>query len=204
VQLTIIALTLAVTAASATVGCGPSTPTAGFWYNDVPFALPAPAADRLGGGLREGELESIKTLSRAELDRAFAGMHIHISGDHRAFWRVAVDRSLRARGPLPNAGESVSFGWLGGAGAVSFELVALRAVQYAPAGASREAIIEAIGRGIGRVAVHELAHQILSAGAMHDNTDANSYEYPSPDRAAQYYGQLHWTTARSFLEQKLR
>jgi len=39
---------------------------------------------------------------------------------------------------------------------------------------------------------------------MHNRTDENSYEYPSPDRASQYYGELHWTTARPILEQKLR
>ena len=178
--------------------------TAGFWYDDEPFALPAPAAEKLGGLLTEDELASIKQISRAELERAFAGLKIHVADDRAAFWRVEVARSLRPRGPLPNAGESLSFGWLGGSGAVSFELVALKAIQYAPAGASRATIIDGIGRGIGRVAAHELAHQILGVGSMHNQTDENSYEYPSPDRASQYYGELHWTTARPILEQKLR
>jgi len=158
----------------------------------------------LGGRLTEGELESIKAISRAELERAFAGLNIRITGDARAFWRVEVDHWLRGRGPLPNSGESLSFGWLGGSGAVSFDLIALKAVQYAPPGTSRQAIVEGIGRGIGRVAAHEFAHQILNAGLVHNTGDENSYEYPSPDRAAQYYGELHWTTARVFLEQKLR
>ena len=96
-------------------------------------------------------------------------------------------RSLRGRGPLPNAGESMPLGLLGGSGAVSFDLVALKAIQYAPAGASRQTIVEGIGRGIGRVAAHEFAHQILNTGAVHNRDDENSYEYPSPDRAAQYY-----------------
>lgn len=60
------------------------------------------------------------------------------------------------------------------------------------------------GRGIGRVAAHEFGHQILGTGLVHNTDDENSYEYPSPDRAAQYYGELHWTTARPLLEQKLR
>jgi len=192
------------TSALATLGCVASTPTAGFWYDDTFFALPAAAAEKLGGVLTGGEFESIKTISRAELERAFAGMRIRITDQHDAFWRVEVDHSLRGRGPLPNSGQSLSFGWLGGSGAVSFDLVALKAVQYAPAGASRQAIIDGIGRGIGRVAAHELAHQILNAGAAHNKDDENSYEYPSPDRAAQYYGDLHWTTARPFMEQKLR
>jgi len=63
---------------------------------------------------------------------------------------------------------------------------------------------KAIGRGIGHVAVHEFAHQILNTSAVHNKEDEHSYEYPSPDRSSQYYGDLHWTTARPFLEQKLR
>ena len=184
--------------------CHKATPTAGFWYEDIAFALPAPAAEKLGGLLTDGELNTIKTLSRAEVERAFAGLRIRISDDHAAFWRVAVMRSLRGRGPLPNAGESMPLGFLGGSGGVSFDLVALKAVQYAPDGASRQTIIEGIGRGIGRVAAHEFGHQILSTGLVHNNDDENSYEYPSPDRAAQYYGDLHWTSARPLLEQKLR
>jgi hypothetical protein len=113
-------------------------------------------------------------------------------------------RSLRDRGPLPNAGESMALGFLGGSGGVSFDLVALKAIQYAPQGASRRTIIEGIGRGIGRVAAHEFGHQILSVGLVHNSGDENSYEYPSPDRAAQYYGDLHWTSARPLLEQKLQ
>jgi hypothetical protein len=185
-------------------GCHQAVPTAGFWYDDSPFALPAQAAEKLGGLLTDGELATIKTISRAEVERAFAGFRIHISDDHAAFWRVAVMRSLRGRGPLPNAGESMPLGFLGGSGGVSFDLVALKAIQYAPEGASRETIIGGIGRGIGRVAAHEFGHQILGTGLAHNSGDENSYEYPSPDRAAQYYGDLHWTNARPLLEQKLR
>ena len=60
-----------------------------------------------------------------------------------------------------------------------------------------------IGRGIGSVAAHEFAHQILGGVAVHDDTDENSYEYPSPDRASQYYGELHWTIAQPLLHQKI-
>lgn len=185
-------------------GCGHRTPGAGFWYQDQTFALPAHAATRLGGPLTNLELATIESISRAEVERAFAGLNIRVGDDHSAFWRVGVVRSLPVRGPLPNAGESRPLGWMGGAGAVSFELVALKAIHYAPDGASRQTIVEAIGRGIGHVAVHEFAHEILNTGSAHNVKDENSYEYPSPDRAAQYYGTLHWTTARPFLEQKLR
>ena len=187
------------------VACGHPTATAGFWYDDnESFALPARAAEKLGGLLTDAELESIKQTSRTELKRAFAGMRISITDHHDAFWRVEVARSLRSRGPLPNAGESLSFGWLGGAGAVSFDLVALKALHYAPAGASRQEILDGIARGIGRVAAHELAHQILNDGAAHNPGDDHAYEFPSPDRAAQYYGELRWTTARPLLELRLR
>jgi len=64
-------------------------------------------------------------------------------------------------------------------------------------------MIEGIGRGVGRVAAHEFAHEILGAVPLHNNLDESSYEYPSPNRAAQYYGELHWTTAGPLLRQKL-
>jgi hypothetical protein len=95
-------------------------------------------------------------------------------------------------------------GFLGGSGGVSFELIALKAIQYAPPGATRQIIVDGIGRGIGRVAAHEFAHQMINAGETHNPQDENSYEFPSPDRAAQYYGELRWTTARPLLEQRLR
>ena len=200
-----VALRIAVVASLvAAIACGRSIPSAGFWYEDIAFALPAQAAEQLGGLLTDGELDSIKTISRAEVAHAFTGFNIHVVDDHAAFWRVGVERSLRRRGPLPNAGESMALGFMGGVGGVSFDAETLKAVQYAPPRASRQQIIEGIGRGISRVAVHEFAHQILNAADLHNAADENSYEYPSPDRAAQYYGQLHWTTARPLLEQRLR
>ena len=98
----------------------------------------------------------------------------------------------------------MALGALGGRGAVGFDLVAFKAINYAPADAPRHRIIEGIGRGIGRVAVHEFVHQILGVAAAHNNSDVNSYEYGSPDRASQYYGDLHWTTALPLLNKKFR
>ena len=102
-------------------GCGPTTATAGFWYDDSVIALPAHVAEKLGGLLTEAELESIKQLSRTEVERAFTGLNIRIVDDASAFWRVVVVRSLPAKGPLPNAGESMPLGFMGGSGAVSFD-----------------------------------------------------------------------------------
>ena len=63
----------------------------------------------------------------------------------------------------------------GGDGAVNFSLLAAYAESYAPADANREAIVFAVGRGVGRAAVHEFGHQLLGS-AQFDGTDAQSYE----------------------------
>ena len=44
---------------------------------------------------------------------------------------------------------------------------------------------------------------MINAGEAHNQADENSYEYPSPDRASQYYGELHWSTARPLLDKRL-
>ena len=56
--------------------------------------------------------------------------------------------------PFTNAGESHVFGPLESWGSVGFLILAHNAIQYAPPGASRQTIVEGIGRGIGRAAVH--------------------------------------------------
>ena len=181
-----------------------STPTAGFWYESGSFVLPADTTSGFAGPLKDEEMESIRQLSRTEIERAFSGLRITVTTNQNAFWRVEVLRSLpvREHQPLPHAGESLALGFLGGTGAVGFDIVALKAIQYAPTGASRQRMVEGIGRGIGRVAVHEFIHQILGVAAAHNDTDENSYEYGSPDRSSQYYGELHWTTARPLLHRK--
>jgi hypothetical protein len=60
-----------------------------------------------------------------------------------------------------------------------------------------------MGRGVGRVAIHEFAHQILGVADIHNTDDQDSYEYPSPDRPSQYYGDLHWTHAWPLLQKRL-
>jgi hypothetical protein len=88
---------------------------------------------------------------------------------------------------------------VGGQGVVNFRMLARSAIAYAPADAERSAIIAAIGRGIGRAAVHEFAHQLLGAASIHDTTDVESYEYSSADRRGQYYGSMHWDIAWAML-----
>jgi hypothetical protein len=182
-------------------------PTAGFWYADGALTLPRNAAARLGGALDQREMDAIKDLSRAEVQRAFGGLRVAITDERDAFWRVAVLPSLRAgarpRNALPRSGVSIPLGVLGGGGAVGFDVVAAEAIRFAPSDASRQNIIEGIARGIGRVAVHEFSHQILGVAGVHNLDDQDSYEYPSPERASQYYGVLHWTLAWPLLEKQL-
>jgi hypothetical protein len=106
-------------------------------------------------------------------------------------------------GALPSAGQSFSLGALGGTGSVGFHTLARSAVDNAAAGASRQSLIEGIGRGIGRAAAHEFAHQILGPAMQDDRTDLNSYEYFSSDRQAQFYGELRWVSARPLLQKRL-
>jgi hypothetical protein len=176
----------------------------GFWYESGSFVLPADAMSTLNEPLTADEMKLIKQVSRTEIEQAFSQLRITVTEAPTAFWRVEVLRSLPVRKGqrLPNAGESLALGPLGGTGAIGFDFVALEALHYAPKGASRRSIVEGIGRGIGRVAVHEFMHQILGAAGGHNDVDENSYEYGSPERSSQYYGELHWTTAWPLLHEK--
>lgn len=180
-----------------------ATIAAGFWYEEFTFTLPEEDTGRLGGPLTPAEIDSIKQTSRAELERAFSGLRIVVTEQRDAFWRVRVLREIRPGGItrtfFPRSGEAYGMGPLGGAGSVNFLIAALGAISYAPPGASRQDIIEGIGRGVGRAAVHEFGHAIVSAN---HSRDKHSYEYWNSDRASQYYGQLHWTTAWPLLHQK--
>jgi hypothetical protein len=91
---------------------------------------------------------------------------------------------------------------LGGAGFVNFTTLALNAIRYAPPGTSRAAM-DAIGRGIGRSAVHELAHMMIPDVAIDRHPDENSYEHSSTARVSQYYGDLHWAVAGPVLRARL-
>jgi hypothetical protein len=101
------------------------------------------------------------------------------------------------------AGESRGMAGFGGSGAVSFDFLAGAAMVYAPEDANRSSVIEAVGRGIGRTAVHEFTHQLLPRAAIHASRDARSYEHESAARAEQYFGDLHWDVARPWLEARI-
>jgi hypothetical protein len=196
----------AVLLVAASVACQRAAlPVAAFWFDDAAFDLPRAVAEKLGGPLTEGEVASIKRISRAEVERAFAELRVSISDGRQGFWHVAVvqDVPRRTGHPLPSSGESMPLGMFGGSGSVAAVLITLAAIRYAPPDASRQTIVEGIGRGIGRVAAHEFGHQILGPAAAHNDADENCYENGSPDRASQYYGELRWTTWGALLVQKL-
>jgi hypothetical protein len=202
------ALSISIVIATLIAGaCGQrreASSTAGFWFEPNACVIPVGATATFPP-LNANEVELIQQRAREELELAFSGVRIHLAADRTAFWRVQVMASLpaRANAALPKAGESVALGILGGTGAVGFDLVALNAIRYAPDGASRQTIVEGIGRGVGRVAIHEFAHQMLGVADVHDTDDQDSYEYPSPDRPSQYYGYLHWTHAWPLLQKRL-
>lgn len=204
---------LVVTVTSAVIAWRASSATivAGFWWADTPFLLSADDAAKVGGALTADELKTIEAISRDEVRRAYADLRIDIADRRRAFWRVAVvgapltTTRNRTTYPFSFAGESRVFGPLGGSGSVAFAILAHNAIEYAPAGASRQQIVDGIGKGIGRAAVHEFAHQALgldNLSSLDNRTDPDSYEYGNADRPSQYYGELRWTTAWPVLLQK--
>src|SRR5688572_1066689 len=112
--------------------------TPGFWYEEFPFTLPRADTARLGGPLTPVEIDSIKRLSRVEVERAFSGLRLVLTEERDAFFRVRVLRDV-GPGPrrnLPRAGVAYALGPLGGAGSVGFLVLALGAIDHAPPGAS--------------------------------------------------------------------
>lgn len=141
-----------------------------------------------------------------ELRAAFAGSRLVISGDRGAPYRVRVVQSLRHPAfprSLPPAGESRGIWPIGGHGVVNFRLLASGAIAHAMPGTPRAEIIDAIGRGIGRVAAHEFAHQFLGSRDIHHGSNRGSYEYWNADRREQYYGELRWDVAAPLLTARL-
>jgi hypothetical protein len=204
-------LVVATTSAAIAWRASSATIDAGFWWDEASFALSADDARKMGGQLSADELTRIRQMSRAEVERAYKDLRMAITDHRDAFWRVSVvgepitiNRN-RSTYPFAMAGQSHVFGPLGGFGSVGFQILAHNAIAYAPAGASRAEIVDGIGRGIGRAAVHEFAHQALGTDNLSHidgRSDGQSYEYRSADRPAQYYGDLRWTIAWPVLNEK--
>lgn len=147
-------------------------------------------------------MKVIEAVSRDEIIRAFREYPITITGRAAGLYHVRVVDSVQ-RSTEGSAESYMFFPGLGGQGFVNFRALAHGAVTYAPPDADRQEVIAAIGRGIGRAAVHEFAHQLLGRKAPIDaSTDIQSYEYGSTNRHAQYYGQIRWDSARPLLRQK--
>jgi hypothetical protein len=175
---------------------------AGFWFGEVSFE-----SERLGGPLTRDDIETIRSVARSELTRAFDGLAITFADQPRARYRVRVVqelRDLRFSRNVGIAGQSRAVSGFGGDGAVSFLFLASSAVAYAPADDGRRRLVEAIGRGVGRAAVHEFVHMLLPRAPIHDSRDARSYEYASAARREQYFGNMRWDLARPLLERRLR
>lgn len=179
----------------------PAETEAGFWFDRVTFR-----SVRLGGEVTATDLATIEGLARAELASAFAGLPIRFSNRRDAFYRIRVTQEVRDprfRGNWGVAGASRAVSGLGGGSDVSFAFLAGGATGSAPEEARRDEIVAAIGRGIGRTAVHELTHLLLPQAPIHDSRDVRSYEFDSAARHEQYFGEMHWDFARPLLAARL-
>jgi hypothetical protein len=178
---------------------------AGFWFDEVTFALPHLQAAGWGGPIDEREAAVIRGVARAELDAAFARFRLRISDRRRAPYTVRVVQEFPAsrQRPFGAAGQSLVLAPLGGHGSVSFLMLGSLAIAHAPPGSRRADIIEGIGRGIGRTAAHEFAHLLLPGVGMHASVDERSYEFERAARPGQYYGPIHWDIAAAPLEKRL-
>jgi|RhiMetdeSRZDD1v2_1073273.scaffolds.fasta_scaffold53270_5 energy-converting hydrogenase Eha subunit A len=172
---------------------------ASFRFDQVSFSSPV-----LGGALTPADLARVESVARAELAAAFQGLRIAITDRRDTRYHVRVVQELDDS-PLTRptwvAGSSHAVPGFGGSGAVNFTYFASGALVFAPPQASRSELIDAIGRGIGRGAAHEFAHQLLGA-AIHATNDRGSYEYHAASRPQQYYGPMHWDVAGSLLAKK--
>jgi hypothetical protein len=187
---------------AATLACRePAGVEAGFWFEHVAFE-----SARLGGPLSSDDMTLIGRAARAELVSAFQGLPITFTDRRDTRYRVSVVQEVfdpRFRRRVGSAGESRAVSWIGGAGSVSFSFLAGGAVSYAPLDARRATIVEAIGRGIGRTAVHEFTHQLLPTAPIHDSRNVRSYEFASAARAEQYYGPMEWDLAWPLLQRRI-
>lgn len=180
-------------------GCDRGPVTLGFWFDDVTFESPV-----LGGRITADDLRVVEGVARQELALAFRKFDIAITASRNVRYRVRVAQELYGN-PLVRryavAGESRSLPLVGAFGAVNFTYFAAGAIVFAAEGISRPELLAAIGRGVGRGAVHEFAHQLVG-GDLHATRDRGSYEYRAASRVEQYYGPMHWDVAGPLLRKQ--
>ena len=192
----IVSVVAAGTLACATVD-RPRPVEAGFWLERLTYDLIG-----LGGPLTPRELALVETAALDEIRRAFAGVAVRVSPRRDARYIVTVVPhlyDLRVRRTSEVFGNARAMRGFGGRGAVNFYAVASAAAAYAPQDATRQDVIGAIGRGVGRVAIHEFTHLFLPRVPIDATDDPLSYEYGHAARREQYYGELRWGFARPIL-----
>lgn len=177
------------------------TATLAFWFESISEDAMKTLPGRLGDGISPDDMKTIEAISRDEIVRAFRQYPISVVGRAAGLYHVRVVDTLES--PMGGSAESHVFPGLGGQGFISFRSLAHGAIAYAPPDADRHEIIAAIGRGIGRAAVHEFTHQLLGRHArIDDSQDIQSYEHGSANRREQYYGEMRWNIAEPMLKQK--
>lgn len=187
---------------AATLACTRGPIELGFWIEPVSYT-----SRRLGDPLSSVEIATIEQIARAEIVRAFERFALGVSANRQARYHVRVvhklvDQRIRHR-EMSVAGESRGAAGFGGSGAVSFQYVADGAMVFSPDDSSRGELNAAIGRGIGRVAIHEFLHQLLPKFELHSSRDSRSYEGNSPALLEGYFEDLHWGIAASLLEERV-
>jgi hypothetical protein len=189
------------TFASLATGCDShASATLGFWFERVTYR-----SSRFGGPLTAQELHRVASVARSEIVRAFADLRVTVIERRGARYRVRVVQQLRDprfRGDVAVAGASRAISMFGGDGAVNFSMLAAYAESYAAPDADRTTIVTAIGRGVGRAAVHEFVHQLLGTAEFDDTQDRQTYEHGSAARPEQYFGEMHWGDAWPALERR--
>ena len=175
---------------------------ASFWFDGVTPASVSVVSERLRTPLTSADLLAIESTARRELQIAFEHTRLQFTRSPKPVFRVRVVPQPEHGRSFPAAGESRAFGGILGNGTVNFNIVALSALAYADRSSDREALVHAIGRGVGRTAVHEFAHQILGPAGMDGSADRLSYEHGDL-RAEHFYAQLHWGPAAVRLHQRI-
>lgn len=194
---------LAFCACLVATGCAARPVELGFWMEPQSFQ-----SSRIGDPITEPEFLTIDRIARAEIVAAFARYEVTVSANRAARFRVVVVRQLHdlrlRRRRASHAGESRAMAGFGGSGAVNFEYVANGAMVFSAEHASRETVLAALGRGIGRVAIHEFLHQLLPKSPIHDSKDPRSYEGNSAARVEGYFGELRWDIVAPWLQKRLK
>jgi hypothetical protein len=181
----------ALVATALSIACERRDASLGFWFEDVSFQ------SQVMGRVSADDLATIERVARDELAIAFRGLDVVLTDRRDARYRVRVVQELFGNPMVRKfavAGESRSLPLVGSFGAVNFSYFASGAIVFAPEGTSRGELLAAIGRGLGRGAVHEFAHQLIR-GDLHATRDRGSYEYRAASRVEQYYGPMRWDLA---------